>query len=232
MTEQKLDSWLKAGYPHLKECSELPPWLLPERSFDKVIDGLGEGAILEIARPLELAPGVSQQQGKLPDPAEVTPDAWREACRRWPALNAVQPVVNTFLEASDRISRRLGKGETDINPPVVCRDMAVLAIVPFVPRGRPLFEELAALLGGDSASPAGLIAKYADAVVFGDKETARKVGNCIERHPNWPEWFTVFGKHAAGFPADIRLIAVTPVLSAELAGVLAALIKEVPHDEP
>jgi hypothetical protein len=229
MTGQRLAKWLKAGYPHLKECGGLPPWLLPEHSFDKIVDGLDDSAILDMALPLELAPETVRQQGWIPDPEGATAGTWREACLRWPVLTAVQPVANACLEASDRISRQFGKERTDINPLAVCRDMLVLSLVPFVPQGRPLFEELAAVLDADCASPAGLITKYADAVVSGDKETVRRVDGCIERHPNWPEWFTVFAKHAAGVSASYRLIAVTPPLSTELAGVLAEIIKEASH---
>lgn len=52
MKEQRLTKWLQAGYPHFKENSGMPVWLLPERSFAIVVDGLGDTKILEGSRCL------------------------------------------------------------------------------------------------------------------------------------------------------------------------------------
>jgi len=225
MTQDRLAKWVMKGYPYLKECAGLPPWLLPERSFGKIVDGLGDGAILEMAQPLDLGPGIVQR-GDLPDPEGMMADAWREACLRFPPLSAVRPLVEVCLEASDGILRQLCKGETDIDSLAVCRSIAVLAFAPFIPQGKALSEELAAILGGRSDSPAGLIAKYAHAVESGNNRTVRAVDNCIKRYPRWPEWFTVFEKRAADFPSNPRLIAVTPPLSEGLTDVMADMIKE------
>jgi len=230
MKEQRLTKWLQAGYPHFKENSGVPAWLLPERSFDKVAGRLGDSGILKIAHTLDLAPGLGKQQEEMPKPQDMPDDAWREACLRWPPLPYVGQVVNACLEASDKILRRLSQGQIELNPFTVCRGMAVLALIPFVPHGRSLLDELAVVLAGDTASPARLITKYADAVVIGDKDTVVGVDTCIEGYRGWAAWFTVFEKHALGFPSSPRLIAVTPPLSDGLADVLADMMKEAPND--
>lgn len=226
MTEGKLTKLLKKGYPYLKDSAGLPAWLLPERSFEKVVDEVGDGAILEIAQPLNLAFGISQQPGDLPDPESVPADTWRKSCRCWLPLISVKPVVSACLQACDTILRERSGGETNINREAVYRGMAVLCCAPFVPQGRPLVEELAIILHVDPGKPADLITRYAQAVLTGDLETVAKVDAGISEYPQWLALFAEFEKHTAAVSSNPRLVGITPPISERLTAVLTTMIKE------
>jgi len=49
--------WLKTGYPHFKEESGLPKWVLPHYSFSRITDELGDYRILQMSQPLSFANG-------------------------------------------------------------------------------------------------------------------------------------------------------------------------------
>jgi len=52
MKEQKVGRWLKKGYPHFKEECGLPAHVLPENSFVRITEELGDESMLEMSQPL------------------------------------------------------------------------------------------------------------------------------------------------------------------------------------
>jgi hypothetical protein len=67
----------------------------------------------------------------------------------------------------------------------VCRGAVVLGYAPFVPEGRRLTEEVAALFGVDVNEPAMLVRRYMEAVTSGDGEMVNRVDDCIRKHSCW-----------------------------------------------
>lgn len=232
MAVQTLTKWIKAGYPHLKEGSGLPAWLLPERSMEQAADDLGDRGTLEISRPLGLADGIQGMLERAPEPGTVPGEVWREAIAQWPPVSHIKPVVEAFFEASDKIMAQFDSGQLGAEPVAVCRTMAVLLVAPFVEEGRPLLKELSRVLCGEIDEPAQLIRRYAEAVVEGDTRTVEKAGDRIAGHATWTEWAATLVERARHFPSSGKLIAVTPPLSAEIAEVLASMVEETEHDEP
>jgi hypothetical protein len=223
MKEGKVADWLKRAYPPLKEQSRLPAWILPEHSFARIADELGDGRILELSRPLGFAEGVKDLLKKAPDVVPV--EAWQTVVMQWPPLVIVKPMIEACLEATAMVERHFQSHQAT-HPLTICRSMAVLGFAPFLPQGQSVMGELALILQGDRNCPAQLLRRYADAVVQGDVLTLRRVDDCIARHSQWLEWAGVFLEAAQSFPKPLKPVAVTPPLTAELAGVLADMIRE------
>jgi len=228
--ERRVTEWLKRGYPHLKEESQLPVWILPEHSFGKMADELGGGRILELSRPLGFAEGVEDLLEKAPEPETMPVEAWQTVVMQWPPLVIVKSMIEACLEATAMVERYFQSHQAGAPPLIVCRGMAVLGFAPFLAQGQPVMAELASILQGDRNRPAQLLRRYADAVVQGDVPTLRRVDDCIARHSHWLEWAGVFLEAAQSFPGSLKPVAVTPPLTAELAGVLADMIRERPDD--
>lgn len=229
MTEQRLIRWLEAGYPYLKAGSQLPAWLLPERSLNSAADKLGDQAILEMSQSLDLAKGTGS--GQVPDPATFSPEDWQKAVEHWPPLPQVRPIVEALLGAADRIVAYFCTGEPGTDRMMVCRSMAVLAFAPFITEGKPVIEELACILDGNASQPAELITRYAEVVLSGDGLTVEEINQCIVRYSSWAEWAATVQELTLKCQYTPRLIAVTPPLSPELVGALVSMIKEGHHDE-
>ena len=85
MKEQKLNRWLKKGYPHFKEECGLPAHVLPEHSFVRVIDELGDNNLQDLSQPLRLAGGIQASIDKEGDPETVPTEEWQAAITLWPA---------------------------------------------------------------------------------------------------------------------------------------------------
>jgi hypothetical protein len=231
MKAQKVVKWLKRGYPHLKEESRLPVWILPEHSFDKVADELGDYRILEVSQPLSFADGVEDLFEKAPEPETVSVEAWQMALMQWPPLLQVRPMVEACLESTAMIVRHFQSSQPKVEPVMVCRSMAVLGFALFVPRGEPLLAELGSILQDDTNEAAGLIRRYAQAVLHGDTLTIGHVDDCIARHSQWVEWAALFIGGGQSLSCTPKLVAVTPPVSTELVYVLAEMIKETGDDE-
>lgn len=223
--------WLKTGYPPFKEESRLPVWILPEHSFDKVADELGDYRILEMSRPLRFADSIEDLFEKTPDPETLPVEAWRSTAMCWLPLLQVRPMVEALLEAMTMIVRHFQSSEPKVEPMTVCRSMAVLGFAPFVPQGESLLAELASILHGDGNQPAGLIRRYAQAVLHGDTLTISRVDNCIARHSQWAEWAALFIEGGQSLSCTPKLVAVTPPVSTELVHVLAEMVEETGDDE-
>ena len=226
MKEQRLTKWLQAGYPHFKENSGVPVWLLPERSFAIVVDGLGDTKILEGSRCLDLLPDTAN---KIPDHESFSAGMWREACLDWPHLSLVSSIIMSLLESVDRVMTKHYRGELTIEPQVIFRSLMVIAFAPFVPQGRTVLQDIATILDGDAANPADLIRRYTDAVLNDEPGTATRLSECIVSHREWACWADFLQQLALSFNGNYKLVAVTPPLSEGLADVLADMIKEAPN---
>ena len=226
MKEQGLTKLLKAGYPHFKQNSGVPAWLLPERSFAIVVDGLGDTKILEGSRCLDLLPDTAN---KIPDQESFSAGMWREACLDWPHLSLVSAIITSLLASVDRVMTKHYRGELTVEPQVLFRSLMVIAFAPFVPQGRAVLQNIASILDGDTANPAHLITRYTDAVLDNDPVTVTRIGDCIGSHREWACWADFLQQLASNFNGDYRLVAITPPLSEGLADVLADMIKEAPN---
>ena len=226
MTERKIKEYLKTGYPHFKENSGIPSWLLPERSFAIVVDGLGDTTIMEGSRCLGLLPDTAN---KIPGHESFSAGMWREACLDWPQLSLVSAIITSLLESVDQVMAKHYRGELTIDTQVIFRSLMVIAFAPFVSQGRDVMQDIAAILDGDAANPADLIRRYTGAVLNDKTVTATKVIDCIGSHREWACWADFLQQLTQSFNGNYRLVAVTPPLSEGLADVLADMIKEVPN---
>jgi len=226
MKKQGLTEWLKVGYPQFKEYSGMPAWLLPERSFAIVVDGLGDTRMMEMSRCLDLStPTVKELPAIGSFPAEM----WRKACLDWPLLPVISLVITSLLEAGDRIMSKYYRGELKVDPQVIFRSIMVIAFAPFVSQGKTVLQNISTILGGDGTDPARIITRYIDAVLNGDSVTVAEVIECIESHQEWACWADMQQQLAQSFNGDYRLVAVTPPLSERLADVLVDMMKEAPN---
>ena len=226
MKKQGLTEWFKAGYPQFKEYSGMPAWLLPERSFSIVVDGLGDIRMAEMSRCLDLLPDTVKEP---PDIGNFPAEMWRKACLDWPLLSVISPVITSLLEAGDRIVSKYHCGELTIDPQVIFRSIMVIAFAPFVSQGKTLLQTITTILGGDVTDPSHIITRYIDTVSNGDSVTVTKVIECIESHQKWACWAGMQQQLALSFNGDYRLVAVTPPLSERLADVLVDMMKEAPN---
>ena len=199
MTEQRLVKLLETGYPHLKEYGGLPSWLLPERSFAIVADGLGDNNILEMARPLGKPRGMDLISRTLNTDTDKSADGWPTAAACWPLLPVIKPIVVSLFEASGRIMSQIRRDELETDPSVVWRVLLVMAFAPFDPQGRDILEEIATILDGDVALPADLITRFADAALSGDDEIMTRVDDCINRQHPWQRWTEKMQEQALAF---------------------------------
>jgi hypothetical protein len=226
MQERRLTKWLEAGYPHFKEYSGVPAWLLPERSFAIVVDKLGDTKVLESSRCLGLLPDTAEE---IPDHETFSDEMWRQTCLDWPQLSLVSAIIMALLESVDRVMAKHYRGELTVEPQVVFRVLMVIAFAPFVPQGRAVLQNIATILDGDAANPARLITLYVNAVLNDDSVTATRISESIGRHREWACWADFLQQLALSFNGNYKLVAVTPPLSEGLADVLADMIKEAPN---
>jgi len=226
MKEQSLTKWLQAGYPHFKENSGVPAWLLPERSFAVVVDNLGDTKVLESSRCLGLSTDTAKE---MPDHESLSAGIWREACLDWPQLSLVSAIIMSLLESVDQVMAKHYRGELTIETQVIFRSLMVIAFAPFVSQGRDVLQDIATILDGAAANPADLIRRYTGAVLNDEPVTATRISDCIGSHREWACWADFLQKLAQSFNGDYRLVAVTPPLSEGLADVLADMIKEAPN---
>ena len=226
MKEQRLTKWLEAGYPHFKEYSGVPAWLLPERSFAIVVDNLGDTKVLESSRYLGLLPNTTEE---IPDHESFSDEMWRQACLDWPQLSLVSTIIMSLLDSVDRVMAKHYSGELTVEPQVVFRVLMVIAFAPFVPQGRAVLQNIATIMDGDAANPARLITLYIGAVLIDDLVTATRISECIRSHREWDCWADFLQQLAMSFNGNYKLVAITPPLSEGVADVLADMIKESPN---
>jgi hypothetical protein len=226
MKEQKLSRWLKKGYPHLKEECRLPAHVMPEHSFNRLTDGLGDESMLGMSQPLLSAEGIQVSIDKEADPETVSGEELQAAITLWPACPGVKPVVESCLDATARIMRQFHNGQLKVSIEVVCRGMVVLGFAPFLHTGRAIMEDIAAILGSTADDPPGMIRRYADTVTSGNVETVSYIDDCISKHSRWGSWAELLLQQVRDFPYTLKPVGITPPLSAEVIRVLAQMIKE------
>jgi len=221
-----LVAWFKAGYPHLKEQSGVPVWILPEHRLARVAEEVGDSGILAITQPLGINNRIEGLLEKAPE-LETSPiDAWRDAIRTWPHLIQVKEMVEACLETTGGILTLFKSGRLTADPIMVCRGVFVLSFAPFLLEGIPVLIEIAPLLKGDAGQPADLLRQYGRTLALDDILTAKEVDECIGRHSRWSEVATASVKQAINCPYTPKPIGVTPPMSPEMVTVLADMLKE------
>ena len=201
-------------------------WLLPERSFAIVVDGLGDTRMMELSRCLGLYIPIVKE---LPDIGSFPAEMWRKACLDWPLLPVISSVITSLLEAGDRIMSKYYRGELTVDLHVVFRSIMVIAFAPFVSQGETVLQNITTILGGDVTDPSHIVTRYIDAVLNGDSVTVTKVVECIGSHQEWACWVDMQQQLVQSFNGDYRLVVVTPPLSERLADVLVDMMKEAPN---
>jgi len=232
MKEQKVGRWLKKGYPHFKQECRLPAHILPEHSFVRLTDELGDESMLKLSQPLRLAENIQDSIDNKGDPETVATEEWQAGITLWPACPGVRPVVESCLDAIDRIMSQFRSGQLKMSVEAVCRAVAVLGFAPFLHTGREIMEDIAAILGGNADEPPEMIKRYADAVTSGDMETVSNVDCCIAKHARWQGWVERLSQQVRDFPYTPKPVGITPPLSAEVIGALARMMKEEQNNEP
>jgi hypothetical protein len=231
MKEERLTRWLKRGYPYFKEGSGLPSYVVPEHTFNRLADELGDESILELCQPLHFADGIDELAERCPDPEAVPAEVWRTAVELWPVHTHVKPTADTCLNAARSLLRQYQEGSLSADPVTVCRGLAVLGYAPFVPAGKSLVKELDNIFEGDTSRPTYLLKQYMKRVGRGDTAFIEQVDDCISKHPDWMDWSERFLQCMRGFPYTPKPVGVTPPMSGELVVVLAQMIKEATKDD-
>lgn len=226
MKEQKISRWLKKGYPHFKEECGLQAHVLPENSFVRLTDELGDESMLELSQPLLSAEGIKASIDKEGDPETIATEKLQSAITLWPACPGVKPVVDAFLDTTGRVMRQFHSGQLKISMGVVCRALGVLGFAPFLHSGREIMEDIAIILGGTADDPPEMIRRYADTVTSGNVETVSYIDDCISKHSQWAAWSELLLQQVRDFPYRIKPVGITPPLSAEVIRVLAQMMKE------
>jgi len=226
MKEQKVGRWLKKGYPHFKEECGLPAHVLPEHSFIRLTDELGDESMLGMSQPLLSAEGIQVSIDKEADPETVSGEELQAAITLWPASPGVKPVVEAFLDATTRIMRQFHNCQLKMHMEIVCRALGVLGFAPFLHTGREIMEDIAIILGGTADDPPEMIKRYADIVTSGNVETVSYIDDCILKHSRWAAWAELLLLQVKDFPYWLKPVGITPPLSAEVIRVLAQMMKE------
>ena len=225
MRDGLLTRYMEIGFPHLRQVSGLPEWLVPDVA--EAARNLGDEAILELAKPLGLAERASAFLAQAPDPDSLPVEIWQENIRRWPAIRQALPVTMALLRACEKVEALDRRGVAGINSASTVRGLATIAYATFDPNGGKILDRLAGILGGSPAEPATLLNRYVKALEDGDKDTLAGTEECILQNPAWAEWSKRFIAEGMAFPFIPRVIGVSPIPTGELIQLLAAMIVEV-----
>ena len=225
MRDGLLTRYMEIGFPHLRQVSGLPEWLVPDVA--EAARNLGDEAILELAKPLGLAERASAFLAQAPDPDSFPVEIWQENIRRWPAIRQALPVTMALLRACEKVEALERRGVAGINSASTVRGLATIAYATFDPNGDKILDRLAGILGGSPAEPATLLNRYVKALEDGDKDTLAGTEECILQNPAWAEWSKRFIAEGMAFPFIPRVIGVSPIPTGELIQLLAAMIVEV-----
>lgn len=223
MREELLTRYMEVGFPHLKEVAKLPEQLIPD--FSDVARTLGDDRTLGIGEPLGLAERIQAYLARAPDPSGLSAEAWQKAIAKCPQAGQVLPVAMALLRACEKIEALERKGAVSIDSTLL-RGLAVIAYAPFPREGTELLSELADILGGTAAEPAGLLERYTVALEAGDRDTMVAVEKCIMDNESWREWAERFVAAGQGFPFDPKVIGVTPSLTSGLKHILVTMMME------
>jgi len=224
MRDRLLTHYMEVGFPHLRQVSGLPEWLLPDMA--KVASKLGDQAILEIAESLGISERVKAFLTRAPDPDSLPVEIWHQGIANWQPVHQVLAVIMALLRACEKVDALERRGALRVNF-VLVRGLAVTAYAPFAPNGGELLSRLADILGGSTAEPAGLLDRYIMAVVAGDTNTLASVDCCILENPAWRAWSERFLATGKDFPFLPRVIGISPPLTSRLKQVLINMMMEV-----
>ncbi|GAH72564.1 unnamed protein product, partial [marine sediment metagenome] len=133
MRDGLLPRYIEIGFPHLRQVSGLPEWLVPDVA--EAVRNLGNEAILELAKPLGLAERASAFLAQAPDPDSLPVEIWQENIRRWRAVHQVLPVAMALLRACEKLDALERRGVLKINFASLVRDLAVISYASFAPNG-------------------------------------------------------------------------------------------------
>ena len=224
MRDGLLTHYIEVGFPHLREVSGLPEWLLPDMA--EVASKLGDQAILEIAESLGISERVKAFLTRAPEPESLPVEIWQQGIANWQLVHQVLAVIMALLRACEKVDALERRGALRVNF-VLVRGLAVTAYAPFAPNGGELLSRLADILGGSTAEPAGLLERYIMAVVAGDTNTLASVDCCILENPAWRAWSERFLATGKDFPFLPRVIGISPPLTSRLKQVLINMMMEV-----
>ena len=221
MADETLSRLIKQGYSNIRAASRLGAWVLPEPGFARLVDEVGDKEIIALGESLGLAGNVKN----LPDLDNILPGDWQEALKRSPVLSQFEPVVVAFMEAAKPALEGLSDNKDKVDRQAVYRNMSVVLMAPFTIQGKELLAELTGILGV-SPSADNVIRGYARAIDNGKVATLEKASQCILKYGNWSEWAKGLEKQVRSCRYTPKPVAVTPVASDDLTGVLATMIEE------
>jgi hypothetical protein len=225
MNDGLLTRYVEAGFPHLRQASTLPEWLVP--GVADVAHELGDQAMLELAEPMGLAERLKAFLARAPEPDSLSVEMWHGGISRWPAIHQVLPVTMALLRACEKVDALERRGVLTPDYVSLVRDLAVISYAPFMPNGSEILGRLAGILGGNPTEPATLLDRYTTAMAKGDSDTLASVEECILQNPAWAAWSEGLLARGKAFPFMPRFIGVNPSLTNELAQVLVTMIREV-----
>ena len=225
MSDSLLTRYLEAGFPHLRQTSRLPEWLVPDVAG--VAHKLGDKAIVDLAEPLGLSERVEAFLARAPEPDGLPVEAWQDGISRWPAAHQVLPVTMALLRACEKVDAMERRGLLRVDLASLARALATIAYASFTPNGSQILNRLASILGGTVAEPTELLDLYTTAVVKVDTDTLTGVEDCIRQNPVWAAWTKRLLATGKAFPFMPRVIGVNPVPTNDLIRLLAAMVREV-----
>ena len=225
MNQGLMTRYIEVGFPHLKETSKLPEWLIPR--LPEVASQLGDESLLELAEPLALKKGIKSFLAQAPEADKLPTEIWREGICGWYVVHQVMPVTMALMRACEKVEALERRGLAGINSAATVRGLATIAFAIFTPNGGKILDRLAGILGGSPAEPAALLNLYVEAMENGDKDTLTGVEECVLQDPAWTEWFKRFFASGTAFPFVPKVVGVSLVPTSELIQLLGAMIKEV-----
>lgn len=225
MRDGLLTRYMEVGFPHLRQVSGLPEWLVPDVA--EAACNLGDQAILELAKPLGLAERASAFLAQAPDPDSLPVEIWQENIRRWPAIRQALPVIMALLRACEKVDALERGGVLRIDFASTVCGLATIACATFTPNGGKILDRLAGMLGGSPAEPAALLNLYVKALENGNGDTLASVEECILQNPAWAAWLERLLATGKSLKLTPRVIGVSPVSTGGLIQLLAAMIVEV-----
>jgi len=225
MKDGLLAQYMEIGFPHLRQVSGLPEWLVPDVA--DVAHELGDQAMFKLAESLGLTQGLKSFLAQAPEADKLPAEVWRESIGHWHALHQVVPVTLALLRACEKVEALERRGVAGINSASTVRGLATIACATFTPNGGKILDRLAGILDGSPAEPAVLLNKYVAALENGDKYILTRVEEYILQDQVWTEWFKRFSAVGTAFPFIPRVVGISPVPTSELIQLLAAMIVKV-----
>jgi len=223
MSECLLTRYVSAGLPHLKQIAKLSEWFLPglaeeTRKFD-------DECLIKMAEPLGLSEKLQTALSEAPEPENLPVEKWRESIDLFNVTHQVRPVILSLQRALEKFEAFQRRGNLKVDPSLV-RGLAVIAYAPFALTGQEILQRLSVALGGSNNEPAGLMERYVNAVIDGDRKTLTAVDGCIQADPIWAEWTQRFIAIGKSSPFTPRIIGISPCINPDLTQVLVSMLTE------